>query len=182
MVRQRSPDLPILLQTRDPAAAERAREQGNHVLLKDSPVLLEDLSRFIRDSFGFGDFVFRNPRWRRGRARARPCASSRRCCPPSPSRPCATTAERNHFSTWLRARTEFSLAEALRERRVSEFASVDSMRRYLIDVIREFRRDRQSGVISEFDPVELRDPRPRSRRSGRDRSAARRAGSRSCGS
>jgi hypothetical protein len=34
---------------------------------------------------------------------------------------------------------------------VSEFASVEAVRRYLVDSIREFRRERQSGVVASFD-------------------------------
>ncbi|HET9232789.1 MAG TPA: PEP/pyruvate-binding domain-containing protein, partial [Candidatus Eisenbacteria bacterium] len=59
-------------------------------------------------------------------------------------------ASRNHFSIWLRARTEFRLAEELRRKRVTDFASAAELRTYLIESIREFRRERQSGVISAF--------------------------------
>jgi hypothetical protein len=61
MVRARAPDLPILLQSRDPAYAATARAAGISMLRKDSPLLLEELGAFIRTRFGFGDFDFRTP-------------------------------------------------------------------------------------------------------------------------
>ena len=37
-------------------------------------------------------------------------------------------AERNHFSNWLKARTEFWLAHKLRPRKVSDYSSVYALR------------------------------------------------------
>ncbi len=59
-------------------------------------------------------------------------------------------AERNHFSNWLMARTEFDLAARLRPRQVSEFESPDEMRAYLLEALEEFLHERQIGVITDF--------------------------------
>ncbi|HET6202530.1 MAG TPA: PEP/pyruvate-binding domain-containing protein [Planctomycetota bacterium] len=150
-VRRDEPDLPILLQTRDPAYAEKAVRAGVAILLKDSPFLLEELSRFIRESFGFGDFVFRT---RQGEevGRARDLRELEALLHAVPDDSLVYHGERNHFSTWLRARTEFALAEALRPPRVADFPTVGAMRAHLLEAIREFRRERQSGAVSVFDP------------------------------
>ncbi len=59
-------------------------------------------------------------------------------------------ASRNHFSNWLKARTEFWLAERLRPHKVTDFASVTALRNELIDSLREYRGMRQRGVITDF--------------------------------
>ena len=40
-------------------------------------------------------------------------------------------AARNHFSKWLKARTEFALAQELRPKKLSDFASVEELRQTL---------------------------------------------------
>ena len=59
-------------------------------------------------------------------------------------------ASRNHFSNWLKARTEFWLAHQLRPKKVGDFQSTSALRKLLIDYVREFRKSRQIGVISDF--------------------------------
>jgi len=107
MVRSRAPDLPILLQSRDPAYAATARAAGIAMLRKDSPLLLEELGAFIRSSFGFGDFEFRDPDGTVvGRARDLPQFEAMLHAIPDGS--LLFHAERQHFSTWLRARSRCS--------------------------------------------------------------------------
>ncbi len=60
-------------------------------------------------------------------------------------------AEGNHFSKWLKARTEFWLAHQLRPRKVSDFASTEALREELIGAINGYIHDRSRGVISDFD-------------------------------
>jgi len=149
MVRREYPDLPILLQTRDVSYTEKAREVQAACVLKDSPFLLRELREFMLHNFGFGEFVFRR---RDGVevARAGNLHAMERVLHDIPDDVIRDHASRNHFSTWLRARTEFRLAEELRGKKVSDFTSARELRAYLIESIREFRRERQSGVISAF--------------------------------
>lgn len=150
MVRRRDPELPIMLQTLDPATLLGASEVTADIVLKDSPILLHELSRFMTERFGFGEFVFRtSASGEVGRAPSLHVLE--RLLHTVPDESILWHASRNHFSTWLRARAEFSLAEDLQPRRVSDFKSVDGIRHYLIDSIREFRRERQSGILSDFD-------------------------------
>ncbi len=150
MVRKEIPDLPIMLQTRDAPIIDRAREVEANVLLKDSPLLLRELRRFMLENFGFGDFVFRDPEGREVK-RAGSLRAMEAVLPDVPDDSVFLHASRNHFSIWLRARTEFRLAQTLRRRDVSEFNSVADVRHYLVESIREFRRERQSGVVAHFE-------------------------------
>ena len=150
MVRAPCPDVPILLHSSRPENEERARDAGADFLLKGSPVLLQELRRFMVDYFGFGDFVFRTPDGREvGRALDLKGLEEKLRAVPVES--VVYHAERNHFSKWLKARTEFRLAHRLRPRTVSEFAGAEGLRRHLIDSIAEYRRERGEAVVADFD-------------------------------
>ena len=57
---------------------------------------------------------------------------------------------RDDFSRWLKARTEFGLAETLYPHKVSDYASIDDLRQFLIHSIRTFRRERSRGLVADF--------------------------------
>lgn len=59
-VKEIQADIPILLQSTNQEYEKIAIENGAKFLMKDSPLLLEDVKDFMRENFGFGDFVFRN--------------------------------------------------------------------------------------------------------------------------
>jgi CheY-like chemotaxis protein len=151
-VRAEDPDLPIMLQTLDPQAVQDTAGAAAEIVLKNSPFLLHELSRFVTERFGFGDFVFRTSATSEV-GRAPNLGTLLQLLGTVPDESILWHAERNHFSTWLRARTEFSLAEQLRPRKASDFRSAAAIREYLIDSIRSFRRERQSGTLSDFDPA-----------------------------
>src|SRR5581483_12103310 len=70
-----------------------------------------------------------------------------------PAESIAYHSERNHFSRWLRARTEFALAQKLRPRKVSDFPTVDDLRHDLIDSITEYRAEQSQVLIGDFNPT-----------------------------
>src|SRR5260370_3173623 len=59
-------------------------------------------------------------------------------------------AQRNHFSHWLMARTEFALAAKLRPRKVSDFNGPEHLRRDLIESINDYRREQNEVLIGDF--------------------------------
>jgi Pyruvate phosphate dikinase, AMP/ATP-binding domain len=61
-------------------------------------------------------------------------------------------AQRNHFSHWLMARTEFALAAKLRPRKVSDFNGPEHLRRDLIESINDYRREQNEVLIGDFKP------------------------------
>ncbi len=155
-VRARQSDIPVMLQSATPDREERARTLGAMFLLKDSPTLLHDLQRFMIENFGFGDFVFRRPDGTRvGEARTLKALEEQLRTAPAES--IAYHAERNHFSKWLKARTEFALAHTLRPRKLSDFASVEDLRAELIDSIHEYRTRLNRGIVADF-TVDTFDP------------------------
>jgi hypothetical protein len=70
---------------------------------------------------------------------------------PVPAESIAYHAELNHFSRWLKARTEFHLAQHLRPRTAADYADVEDRRAYLISQIDAYRREQARGSISDFD-------------------------------
>jgi len=149
MVRSQHEDIPILLQTSNPLYAEKAREIGASFLQKGSPRLLHELRDFMLDNFGFGDFVFRMRDGREvGRAYSLKTLEEQLQIVPDES--ILLHAERNHFSNWLKARTEFWLAHRLRPHKITDFESVGGLRNELIHSLRLYREIQQRGVITEF--------------------------------
>ena len=142
-------DLPVLLQSSDDARAKQAAACDAGFLNKNSPRLLNKLSTFINQNFGFGDFVFRLPDGTE-LDRARNFREMQKCVALVDIRSLVFHAERNHFSNWLIARTEFDLAARLRPRHVGEFDDPKDMRSFLVELLKNFRHERQVGVVTDF--------------------------------
>ena len=149
MVRELIPDAPIVLHSSRTAFMERAQAEGYSFLRKRSPTLLADLREFLIEQLGFGDFVFRMPSGEEV-GRAKDMNELEHALGQVPAESVAFHSSRNHFSHWLAARTEFALAQKLRPRKVSDFGSVEELRRDLIDSIAEYRREQSQALIGDF--------------------------------
>ncbi len=148
-VKERKPDIPILLQSTNLEYEKIASSLGIKFLEKNSPTLLEDLKDFMMHNFGFGDFIFQTEDGIHV-GRAQNLNELEEQLEIVPDESIIYHASRNHFSNWLKARTEFWLAHQLRPKKVEDFPSVAPLRKLLIDYVREFRKSRQIGVISDF--------------------------------
>ncbi len=149
MVKSLVPDVPVVLQTSRTEFRPRAHAAGYSFLRKRSPTLLKDLRRILTEQFGFGDFVFRLPDGNEvGRAKDMNELEERLQTVPAES--IVFHSQRNHFSHWLMARTEFALAAKLRPRKVSDFPSPEHLRRDLIESINDYRREQSEVLIGDF--------------------------------
>ena len=151
-VRRQHPDIPILLQSSNPANRQLADKLDVQFLHKNSPLLLHQLRQFMVDHLSFGDFIFRMPDGTEV-ARATDLRSLENCLHLVPDECLLFHSRRNHFSNWLKARTEFHLAYQLRPRMVTDYASPAELRADLIHRLRDFRQGRQRGTIVDFDPA-----------------------------
>ena len=149
MARERYPHLPVLLQSIAPEFESEAKELGTSFILKDSPAALLKLRQFTTDYFSFGDFIFRTPDGHEV-GRASDLNSLEEQLQIVPDESYAYHAERNHFSNWFKARTEFLLAYKVRPLKVADFPSISHMREDLIASLGEYRRHQQRGVITDF--------------------------------
>ena len=142
-------DIPVLLQSNQVENEQKAYDAGASFALKNSPTLLQDVRNFMFAQFGFGDFIFRDGN-KQEIGRAPDLKSLEEMLRTVPEESIHYHSENNHFSNWLKARTEFWLAHQLRPRHVSHFSSVQALREDLIASVRDYRRTRQFGVITDF--------------------------------
>jgi CheY-like chemotaxis protein len=149
-VRAEQPDIPILLMSNMHENEIPAKEVGSDFVLKDSALLLNELRQFMFNYFSFGDFVFKTKSGAEV-GRASDLKSLEENLKLAPDESILFHGERNHFSNWLKARTEFWLAHQLRPRRVSDYKSVAELREDLINSLNHYRNIRQRGIITDFD-------------------------------
>jgi CheY-like chemotaxis protein len=144
------PELPILLQSGRHKFAEGAYEIGAFFLRKYSDTLHSDLRRFMTEHFAFGDFIFRLPDGTEV-GRARDLKELEEMLRTVPAESIGYHGERNHFSNWFTARTEFALARRLRPRRVDQFATLEDLRHDLVESIAEYRREQSETLVADFE-------------------------------
>jgi CheY-like chemotaxis protein len=143
-------DIPILLQSNSSEWKEIAEDLGMSFVLKSSPSLLQKVRDFMTQYFSFGDFRFCLPDGTPV-GTASDLRSLEMMLGQIPDESLRYHSERNHFSRWLKARTEFWLAHKLRPQRVSDFATLDELRADLIVTLRNFRQRQGRGLVSDFD-------------------------------
>jgi len=151
IVKRRDPDIPVLLQSSSRTNEASALSAGAMFIWKESPTLLGELGDFIKENFHFSDFVFRMPDGREV-ARAHDLGSLVEALKSVPIESVLFHAGRNHFSNWLKARTEFILAASLKPRKNSDYNTPEDHRRDLIDSLEEARQKHYRGKIVDFNP------------------------------
>jgi hypothetical protein len=148
-VKERHKDIPIIIQTSDQNLEDKVKQIGASFLFKNSPRLLHDLREFMLEHFGFGDFVF-ELRDETAVGRAANLREFADQIAKIPEESLLHHAEGNHFSRWLKARTEFFLAHKLRPRKVADYESPEDLRKDLINSVTSYIEERTKGVISDF--------------------------------
>jgi CheY-like chemotaxis protein len=154
LIRKAVADVPIVLQSSRTQFRERAHAEKLSFLRKRSPTLMADLHHVLMEEFGFGDFVFRLPDFSEV-GRAADLSALETMLREVPEESVSYHAQRNHFSHWLMARTEFALAQKLRPRKVSDFASVEHLRNNLIASIADYRGEQSEVLIGDFSPAAM---------------------------
>lgn len=148
-VRQEKPDLPVLLFSNVQENQGLAQKAGASFVLKNSPFLLQELQQFMIRYFSFGDFIFCLPDGTEV-GRASDMKNLEEMLRIVPEESIRYHADRNHFSSWLKARTEFWLADKIRPRKVSDFPTVEALRKDLINSLHHYRNLCQRGIVPYF--------------------------------
>lgn len=156
-VRAQHDDIPILLQSSDASFKEKAYQIGASFLYKNSPRLLHELRDFMLQNFGFGDFIFVDAEGKEV-FKATNLSDLEEALKVIPDESLVYHASRNHFSKWLKARTEFYLAHKLRPHKVTDFNSVQGLRDNLLSSLQDYRKFQQRGIILDFNK-EFFDPK-----------------------
>jgi len=147
-------DLPFLLQSSDLENKTIAYKKGLDFLNKNSNNLLHDLSNFILSNFGFGDFVFKDKQGEET-GRAKNLYEFEKMIQIIPAESLEFHAKRNHFSIWLRARTEFDLADKFRPKKASDFKNIEDIREFILSELQKLLYKNQYGVITDFEQTQF---------------------------
>jgi len=149
-------DLPMILQSSDPDCSSAAIEIKATFMNKNSETLLQDLKTFITYSLGFGHFVYRDNSGRKI-AVARSMKDFENHLRTIPEESILYHALKNHFSLWLMARGEIQLAKIINPIKAEDFGSPKELREYIIDVIQNYRIDKDKGKVVNFDETAVLD-------------------------
>jgi DNA-binding NarL/FixJ family response regulator len=145
MIRKDSPDLPLLNFSSEESNRSRAQKIPAVFFNKNSPTLHSEIRSFFMQYLGFGEFVFRLPD-NQEIGRVSNLRQMEDILPSIPDESVFYHATRNHFSSWLMARSEIMLASKLKPVKISDFESIGEAKKYLVSIIHERRMGRQKGI------------------------------------
>lgn len=143
--------IPCLLQSHDVINAQRAKQVDADFINKNSLTLAHDITRFIKERLGFGDFIFRD---QNGIPidRATSIEVFEQKIKTIPADSLKYHSIRNGISTWFMARGEISLAEKLRRYRFEDFKNIDEIRSFIVQVFESSKLKKLRGRIVNFRP------------------------------
>jgi CheY-like chemotaxis protein len=143
-------DIPILIQSAEPENERYARVFADGFLSKNSRDIVSELKAFMKAHFSFGDFIFTDPVTGVEITRVSDLQSFQRRIFEIPDDSLRYHFSRNHLSKWLYARAMFSLAEFVKNISPDDFSSMDQNRRFIFDIIGNFRLSKGHGIIAQF--------------------------------
>lgn len=149
-IRKENSELPILLQSTFFEHNKDAKALNAKFIYKKSQTLLAELRNYIKVSYGFGNFTFRNPKTMGEISSVANLRDLQYALASIPLDSFIYHVENNDFSTWLRARALFALARQIRPKVLKDYNSPDELRSDLIATIKLYRQQRGRGVIARF--------------------------------
>jgi CheY-like chemotaxis protein len=147
-IRKSDAEIPILLQSSDEWDPRIIRDLKVTFIDKYSKTLIVELKHYIKENYGFGDFVFKDPNTGGEVDRANNLHSLQVKITKVPAGSLEYHVDNNHFTRWLKARALFALSNLFRKKRRSDFNSTEEVRSYLIDTIANYRRTKGRGIIA----------------------------------
>lgn len=149
-VKSQDDDLPVLLQSSEKKNAAKAHAIGAGFIDKNSENLTNELTHFITDNIGFGDFVFTNENHDKI-AVAHNLREFETLLLTVPGESILYHGSKNHFSFWLMARGEIHIAKILNPLKTKENDDPEELRRMLLHTINKAREDKKRGKVLNFD-------------------------------
>ncbi len=147
-VRKRDAHIPILLQSSEKWDATINKDIDASFIDKYSKTLLIELKHYIKENYGFGDFVFKNHTTGMEVGRANNLHSLQVKIAKADPKVLEYHVINNHFSHWLKARALFSIANIFARKSRDDFDHIEEVRSYLIDTIANYRRTKGRGIIA----------------------------------
>ena len=149
-IKEDDPLMPILLQSSQESISTVAQELGVGFLRKWSKTLMLQLAQYIREEFGFGDFVFRDAA-RNEYGRAANLRDMEMLMKTIPDDVLIYNTSKNMLSKWMFSRGLFTLGAKFKSVEHSAFADTDDLRKYVSQQIHDFHALNGRGVIAHFD-------------------------------
>ena len=149
-IRKENLDLPILLQSSQLEHKEAALKQGASFIHKHTKTLLKELDHYIRINYGFGDFIFRNPKTMEPVGSAANLKELQNLLQQVDDESFTYHVKNNEISKWLKARALFNLANYIRPKTISDFTDITEMKNFIHQAINDFRTQHSRGIIAEF--------------------------------
>ncbi len=142
--------IPFVLESSEAGNKVYAKELGASFIDKNSKSYPQDLRKKIMQRFGFGDFVILNPQTKEEIMRIKDLKDLQKKVFQIPDDSLVYHLSRNHFSRFFYSRAMFPPAEVLKRVDVSDYKDMDEARKLIFDLIVQYRRMKNSGVVAVY--------------------------------
>lgn len=150
-IRDQNSHIPVLIQSSEIRNEVEARKLGAEFIHKYSNRLLYEVRNFVRYNLGFGDFIFRDLQHRE-LSRAKNAYQMEKILEKIPDESILYHGEHNHFSAWMIAHNEYQIAEQIRPIEMTDFLSVDDVRKFLVATLKQVRYSQYRGKVIDYEP------------------------------
>jgi len=142
--------IPFILESSESSNHVYAEELNASFIDKNSKSYPQDLRRKIMKHFGFGDFIILNPQTKEEIMRIKDLKDLQKKIFDIPDDSLIYHLSRNHFSRFFYSRAMFPPAEVLKNVDVSDYKDMDEARQLIFDLIVQYRRMKNSGVVAVY--------------------------------
>lgn len=142
--------IPFILESSESSNRVYAQELLASFIDKNSKSYPQDLRKKIMKHFGFGDFVILNPQTNQEIMRIKDLKDLQKKIFDIPDDSLIYHLSRNHFSRFFYSRAMFPPAEVLKHVDVSDYKDMDEARQLIFDLIVQYRRMKNSGVVAVY--------------------------------
>lgn len=150
LIRKEDPFVPLIIQSSEADNMRYASRVEAAFIDKNSKKMDVDLRQIVRDNFGFGDFIFRNPDTNEEIARVRNLKELQNIIFSLPAESFLYHISHNHVSRWLYSRAVFPVAEFLKPITWQSLQDIDAHRKIIFEAIVKYRKMKNQGVVAIF--------------------------------
>ncbi len=148
-IREENPDVPILIQSSDTQLLRKAKALNFNICYKNSPFIMSEIKNFLFKNCGFGDFIFRDTKGNEI-SRAKNIIEFQEQLKNIPIESFKYHADKKHYCMWLLTRGELRLAKKLRKINREKFKTVESHRKFLLNVLKNLFKNKIKGKVLDF--------------------------------
>ena len=142
--------IPLVLESSESSNAVYAKELNASFIDKNSKSYPQDLRASIMRRFGFGDFVIIDPHTKQEIMHIKDLKDLQKKVFQIPDDSLVFHLSRNHFSRFFYSRAIFPPAEVLKHVDVSDYKDMNEARQLIFDLIVQYRRMKNSGVVAVY--------------------------------